>query len=254
MSVEMRVGEGNLPQPAGPMGWHDLIEDLVGVNLRGLRTLAAAFAQPATLFTSARARDWDGQVFSPSVRVYIFLIAVILFFQFIWGDASSPSAEAMREQFEALAAADPRLDDPELVGRVMNLFALVFPIVAVLISFIGSLLVRIWGAGTPILARIRLYFAAILPSTFLQLFGTVGLALTPASFVNLALVVALLLYWIADVATTYRGLAPVHARGGRIWRAILFGLVNLIAIVLASNISGVIAANVEIARALSAPG
>lgn len=253
MSVEMSDRERQTGNGYGPMGWNELVEDLVGVNLRGLRTLAAAFTTPAKLFTAARSRDWQGVFFSPSVRVYIFLIAVVVFFQFIWADASSPSVQGMREQLESLAEVDPRLDDPELVERVMDLFAVVFPIASLLLTLLASLLVRIWGAGTPLLVRIRLYFVAILPSTLFQLFGTVGLSFVPTSFAGLGLVIALLAYWAADMITAYRGLAPVHSRGRRIWRSLLFGLVNTLVIILASIVSGSIAGNWEIERLLAEP-
>ena len=254
MSAELSDREGEKVTPHGPMGWNELIEDLVGVNLRGLRTLSAAFTTPAKLFTAARSRDWQSVFFSPSVRVYIFLIALIVFFQFIWGDDSSPSVQGMREQLESLAELDPRLGDPDLVERVLDRFAVIFPITSLLLTLLASVLVRIWGTGTPLLVRIRLYFAAILPSTLFQLFGTVGLSFVPTSYAGLGLVVALLAYWAADTITTYRGLAPVHGLGGRIWRGFLFGVVNALVILFASIVTGTLAVNWEIEKLLATPG
>ncbi|MEM1149639.1 MAG: hypothetical protein AAGI03_03665 [Pseudomonadota bacterium] len=245
--------ERKTPKPSEPMGWQDLIEDLVGVNLRGLRTLAAAFTQPAKLFASARARDWDGGVYSPSVRVYIFLVAVLVFFQFIWADTSSPSVEILRQRMAELAEIDPRLGEPFFLERVMNLFVLVFPIAALFCTFLGSLVMRVWGAGTPLLARIRLYFAAVLPSTLLQLFGTVGMSFLPITTAAFGVWLVLLVYWTADAITTYRGLSQVHTRRGRVWRSILLGTFNALIIMLASIVTGTIAMNWEIERILAAP-
>ncbi|MEM9740775.1 MAG: hypothetical protein AAF829_13010 [Pseudomonadota bacterium] len=212
------------------MGWDEMVEDVMGVNLRGLRTIWMAIRDPKRLFTAARSSDWQGRQFGPSLRVFLFILAVILFFQFIWADPQSQVAEAFREVVGTLDEIDPEFGDEKTVLEGIEVYVVVYPLILVILSFLFSLLVRIWGNGTPLLARVRLYFAAVIPSAFLGIFSTLILAAVPLDQSTGPTLAALVIGGVVDALTTFRGLAPMYAFVSRLWRALLFGLISMTAL------------------------
>lgn len=233
-------GQPTLDRSAEKLGWSELVEDLVGVNLRGLRTIATAFIHPFRLFSAARKPDWEGRQYGPTLRVFLFVLAVIVFFQFIWADPDSAIVQSFMTSVGDLSDIDPAFASPEILQRTVETYVVSFPILFTTFALLASLLVRIWGRGTPLLARIRLYYAAIIPSTVFSLFTTVWLAFLPLEAAYNSAVGALLATAVIDGATAYRGLASVHAPLGRLWRAMILSTVNFLALTMAGVAAGII--------------
>ena len=51
------------------VGGDDLIEDMFGLNLRGLKTLWVMFASPRKGYEAARSPDWMDRSYTPSIRL-----------------------------------------------------------------------------------------------------------------------------------------------------------------------------------------
>lgn len=205
-------------------GWSELVEDTIGVNLRGIRTLWAMFIKPVDVFEASRTLDWNGQKYSSSLRVWTFLLAVVMFFQFVWATPESPLGEQFSQVFAALPSDDQRLTDPSTIDFAIQKYVFLYPVILLCLTFFASIIFRIWGKGTTTVERIRLFYAAAIPGMAAVLFTTPAVALMPAgkSFF-IFLVSSLLLVFALDCITAYRGLAPKYGIGGRSWRAILFG-------------------------------
>jgi len=97
------------------------------------------------------------------------------------------------------------------------------------------------GRGTPLLARIRLYYAAIIPSTVFGLFTSIWLAFLPLEAAYNSALSALFANAVIDGATSYRGLASVHAPLARLWRATILSTVNFFVITMAGLAASIMA-------------
>ncbi|MEL6568775.1 MAG: hypothetical protein AAFQ22_10185 [Pseudomonadota bacterium] len=219
------------------LGWDEMVEDTVGVNLRGLKTIWTVFWDPKELFSAARDADWQGRRFGPTLRVYLLILAIVLFFQFIWADPNSQVAEAFRESTGGLDDIDPTFADEATVLDAVESYVVIYPVVLIIFSLIASCLVRVWGSGTPLLARVRLYFASVIPGAVLGIFSTLSLAAVPLEQAMVPTVAAVSIGGLADGVTAFRGLSPVHAVGARVWRSIVFALTNTTVLVTTSLVS-----------------
>lgn len=223
------------------LGADALIEDIFGLNIRGLGTIKDMIAAPRIVYEAARAADWAGR-YTPSIRLVFSLVALMSFFRFLWAGEDTPFVEAI---VEGLATAEPNLSSEELRKKAMDLvaaYAAALPIVWVAAHLAVATVLRVWGRGTKAVLRIRLYFLTIVPSMTLTLAFTFLMPFVGQNAVafNLALIVAVVLL---DGATAMRG--GVAGKGHRkIARAASFAAAALIAgvaaNVLATIISGLV--------------
>ncbi|PHR92137.1 MAG: hypothetical protein COA69_09010 [Robiginitomaculum sp.] len=69
---------------ANTIGFDDFLEDLFGLNIRGLKTLWTSFANPKAYFQACSSPNWHDK-FTPSFRLWFTLSALTVFLQFFWG-------------------------------------------------------------------------------------------------------------------------------------------------------------------------
>ncbi|MEZ5998269.1 MAG: hypothetical protein R3B98_06210 [Hyphomonas sp.] len=209
------------------VGWDDMLEDVFGLNIRAGKTVWELFSRPGRVFAAARTPDWANGTYTPSVRVFFSIIAVILLFKFIWAGEDSAVRESFEAMVEPLREVDPRLATPEVIARMMDRHWVVYPFAVAVCQFAAAAAVFVWGKGTPFISRLRLYFAGIIPSTALSLPVSILLAFVPQSLFLAVSFMTLLIVPTVDGLTVWRGLKGVHAGSGRVWRAILFGFVTI---------------------------
>ena len=206
-------------------GWDALLDDLFGLNVRAVTTLAAAVTRPARLFTAARDPDWNGK-YTPSLRLVFTIIAATVVLRFLWADDNSPLIASMVDYLSTVPPQDlPVQNVTEAARMLMSQVLILFPFTYFLCHFLASLLVRIWGKGTPAPVRIRLYFVALLPALTFGLLQTVPYSFVPAELLDAVTFAGFAIAMLLYAATIYFGLKPVYATGGRAWRAGLFALV-----------------------------
>lgn len=211
------------------LGWDELVEDAIGVNLRGLKTIKTAIMDPAALFSAARLADWKGHAFSPTFRVALFLLAVMMFQQFIWASPTSQMGQSMTLAAEGIAETTADYSAEDLFDRITGRFLLLYPIIYMSVAFLSGMILRIWGKGTPLLARIRLYFAAIIPSLTLVTATSIPFAYVPLEYSFMTNAVLFVVIFAIDSSVVWRGLAGVYKGAARVWRSSLFALTNFIA-------------------------
>jgi len=221
-------------------GWGELIEDAIGVNLQGLKTLWTSLAAPAHLFIAARAVDWQGHKYSPTLRVWLFLIAIMMFLQFIWAKPDSFLGQQMELAFTSDQSEDPIMQSPETLDLALQRYVFIYPTVLLLLTIITALLLRIWGKGTTSVTRIRLYFAATLPGALVTLGSTPLLAFISIDKAAEYSILWFTVIFLADFLTTWRGLAPANKMSARSWRAALLAITNQFVYVSASSIAAII--------------
>lgn len=202
-------------------GWDALLDDLFGLNVRALATLWVSFTQPSKLFTAARDPDWLDK-YTPSIRLVFSLIAVIVFLKFIWTNDSSGLFAYTRQTFETMDVTIPGGDVNALTEEYLAILLVTYPFTYFGIHALFALFLKIWGKGTPLPVRIRLYFAAVIPVLLMggvttALFGAMtGTQIELATLVGLGAM--LLIYFLVIMS----GLKPVYpAAGQRAWRGAL---------------------------------
>lgn len=190
-------------------GWDALLDDLFGLNVRALATIWVSFTQPSKLFTAARDADWLGK-YTPSIRLVFSLIAVVVFLKFIWTNDASGLFAYSRQTFEALEVQLPGGDLNALTREYLNILLVTYPFTYFGVHAIFALFLRIWGAGTPLPVRIRLYFVAVIPVMLMglattTLYGMMTLAqIEWFTLIGLALMIAM--YFLVILS----GLKPVY--------------------------------------------
>ena len=222
-------------------GWHELVDDAFGINLKGLKTIWASITAPAGLFSAACTIDWQGQKYSPTLRVWLFLITVLMFLQFIWANPDSIVGQQMKSAFDAYG--DTRLTARETIEIALQRYVFVYPILLMLLSMLAALLPGIWGRPMTAAVRIRTYFATILPGLVVTLLSTPLTLLISGD--NMAVYVqsmsiVMVLVFLADFITAHRGLAPTHKVSARTLSAMLLAIINAIVYLMASTIAATI--------------
>jgi hypothetical protein len=231
MSASSSSQPPSAPAPRPP-GWDALAEDLFGLNIRGLRTMGALIRDPKPVFLAARETGWQDR-FTPSIRLAVSLVALFTFLRFIWG---SDSSGLFAVQLGAMSeVADSR---PELLGGRDPLtatedyftnFLVAFPFVYVATHGLLSLVLNIWGKGTRLAVRTRLYFAVLVPvlvlgvvssGAYAMLSGAAMIALTFASTGVSALIYAAT--YARGMRDQYSGTA-LYARAGAASAAMFAG-------------------------------
>jgi hypothetical protein len=203
-------------------GWDALLDDLFGLNVRAVRTLGVAITHPARLFTAARDADWQGR-YTPSLRLVFTVMAATVVLRFLWAGDDSPLTQSIVTYLKDVPPEDlPVADTAEAARMLLNQFLVLFPFTYFTCHFLMSLLVRVWGKGTPAPVRIRLYFSALIPALVLGMVLTMPYGLIPAESIDMLTLGMSVMAIVVYAATVFFGLTPVYGAGARAWRSILF--------------------------------
>lgn len=200
-------------------GWDALLDDLFGLNVRALATLWVSFTQPSKLFTAARDADWLGK-YTPSIRLVFTLIAAVVFLKFLWTNDTSGLFAYTREMFAELEMDFPGRDLETATRDYLAILLVTYPFTYFGIHAAFSLILNIWGKGTPLPVRIRLYFVALIPMLIAGVTSTVLYAVMTTEQMDLSLLVAPFVFVGLYVLVLMNGLKPVYpSLPGRMWRS-----------------------------------
>jgi len=229
--------------PEPPLPIDALAEDLLGLNLRGLRSIAVLWRRPRVYFDAARQIDW-GDKFTPSIRLWLFFFALLSFFKVWWLGSGEGMIQAYADGFSGAQLPLPAGMTYRDIGReaVLLIFGLL-PLFQITATVILALCFPFWGEPTTAALRQRYLFAVIVPSASLMpIFMTVMMFVPPQSLAVYGLALAGLTFLI-DFQSGYRGGFQTVSHPGRVWRAALLSLcvvsVNIVTTLLA-QIIGVI--------------
>lgn len=233
-------GPATSTKKTGP-GLDALVEDVLGLNIRGLKTIWYLLKSPAEVFTAACDENWEDR-FTPSIRLYFSIIAVLIFFQFIWAGEQSYTHEAFRMQFEQMRSMPNfgNIDVESATDLAVDTYLLVSPIVIGICLILTACCIFIWGKGTNLVTRIRLFFAALIPNTAFSLLLTMAGSFATVQQTMAIASVTFASMLIINGITVYRGLRPVHDNAARIWRSLLFAFITMIAVAFAGMVSQLI--------------
>ncbi|MAP95928.1 MAG: hypothetical protein CMK07_13345 [Ponticaulis sp.] len=231
----------NKPDDHKKPGFDALIEDVFGLNLRGLKTIWALIRNPSDVFDAARHEHWQNR-FTPSIRLYFSLIALTVFFQFIWAGPHSYMRDAFREQFILIQDLPNfgRFDVDRATDLAIDAYLLISPIIVGAFMLLTACCLFIWGKGTGFVTRIRLFFAAMVPFTVVNFFFTIATTHASPDKGILIAAIAFTTMLIVNMVTAYRGLKTVHTGSARFWKSLLYSVVVIFAFILLGTLSQII--------------
>ncbi|MEE2565273.1 hypothetical protein [Hyphobacterium marinum] len=218
----------------------DLAEDVFGLNIRGIRSIATIWIHPRRYFQSARSPDWDNR-YTPSIRLWLSLIALASLLQFLWIGTDTPLVSAYAAGFEdAGVTPSPGMTFQEL-GERAALWIYAFAPAVQFVLFLAVLgFFPFWGERTSYSLRLRNLFAIMMPSATAMTLLLPAMALIPVSLLTAFGYLIGLLTLLLDTVTGFRGAFPAVDGLARLWRAGLLAVAILTLNVIA-NISAQIA-------------
>lgn len=220
-----------------PLSMESVVEDLFGLNLRGLRSIAKLWTRPRDYFTAAKAADWNDR-FTPSIRLWLFFFAVFSAFKFLWLGSGEGMIEAFANGFaEARIQLPLGQTYPDIGKEAVLFFFGLLPFLQIIGTIIIAFIYPFWGERTTIALRQRYFFGVIVPSASLgPIFMTVMMFMPSNSLTAYGFALALIVF-IIDFQTGYRGAFSNVSGISRAWRAGLLSLTivgfNMIVTVLA---------------------
>lgn len=200
-------------------GWDALLDDLFGLNVRALATLWVSFTQPSKLFTAARDQGWLDK-YTPSIRLVFTLIAAVVFLKFLWTNDTSALFATSRQMFADMAIEFPGRDLDTATRDYLAILLVTYPFTYFGIHAAVSVFVKIWGKGTPMPVRIRLYFVTLIPVLLTGVVSTLLYAVMTVEQLNASVLIAPLVLLSIYPLVLMSGLKPVYpSRRARLWRS-----------------------------------
>lgn len=229
-------------------GWDALVEDVFELNIRGVHTLAGMVRNPRPVYAAARSHDWKGHYYTPSVRLFISLLAILLLLRVFWiGEDGHIVGQIKR----GLARAPDAYGTPAIQEVYIDSFLISLPITMFLCALISSLLVRVWGKDVHISTQVRLYFLVILPGFSFSILSAVGLEGVPAALYLPLSIGSYMMVFLIDSLTAWRGGVVSQSPRGRVGKSLVLAAANgtsgLTAIILSSLYSNFMI-RIEVAR------
>lgn len=142
----------------------NFLEDISGLNIKGLRSIGTTFTNPLDYFTAAKDADWFER-YTPSTRLWFSLTAVIFFFKFLWADDDASTIQTIATQMPDNGVQLP-------VGATFQTAASGYafwwfayqPFAALVALFVLGAIWPFWGRKTPVALQARYIYAVVIPS------------------------------------------------------------------------------------------
>ena len=233
---------------ASVLGVDSLMEDIFGLNIRALKSIAVLCWRPARYFDAARDRDWFGR-YTPSFRIWLGIFAIVVALRFFYTSEDSPLFDFVLNDMVRDFVDDPAMtidaaNADALTKRFINWGLAALPISLAASHALIAVGFRWFGQTTSYLLRLRFVFAVAIPSTLYSaaiLIGEIILGdrawavLEPAA--DLSLLIDFLVIYFGPVAL----LAPSARRSIRFCRAFVLTLLLQVGVVLGVSASLIVA-------------
>lgn len=191
-----------------------LIEDVFGLNLRGLKTLGQLFAAPKVVFESARVADWHNR-YTPTIRLTFSIITVFMLLSFFWAAEDGVFYQSILAQLEDAAASNPDMPPPEQVlESYFAAYSVAYPFVYMFIHTLIASVVWLWGRGTGWVARVRLYFGLLAVGMIIALLSMIFMPLIEREMLSIYMLIVMGIGFLAYVATYMRAMRGNYPRTG----------------------------------------
>lgn len=222
------------------LGFDNLLEDIFGLNFRGLKSLWVSFLNPKAYYQAAWQPNWGGR-FTPSFRLWFSLTLLSFFFQFFWASNGSALISLYEDMIVKSGLVLPSgVSSRDAAIAYSRIYFSFIPFSNALGYFIIALLFPFWGQKTPIIVRIRYIFITATPITFFTFLAYITLAYIPADGVILWSIINILLTVFFYFITGLRGAFYHLSMGQRWWRALVLSFFILVTIFIMAGVAQMI--------------
>jgi hypothetical protein len=228
-----------LSAAALPPTFDSLIEDVFGLNVRGLKTLGQLFAGPKKVFESARVADWRSR-YTPTIRLTFSVITVYMLLSFFWAAEDGAMYQTILVQLQEAATRNPEMPDPDqILEAYFAAFSFSYPFIYMIIHTLIGSLVWMWGRGTTWVTRIRLYFALLAVGMFVALLSVMAIPFISPEMFGLYSLFGMVVSLVVYAGTYMRGMAGTYSTLGLALRAIGVSLIITVGDICVAIASGV---------------
>ena len=225
-------------------GLDSLIEDLFGLNVRGLKTVGQLFIAPGKVFETARVSDWRRK-YTPTIRLTFSIITVYMLLSFFWAAEDGVMYQSLYSVLsDAAAASDATVTPAEIredVEIAFAAFSFLYPFVYMLMHGLVGSLVFVWGKGTGWVTRLRLYFGLLTVGMTIALITTFMMPLLSLDqlvyFTMFGMVISVIAYGLTYV----RGMWGKGSTIGILFRAGCIAVLISFVDIIASGVTGLLA-------------
>lgn len=217
------------------------IEDVFGLNVRGLKTLSQLFVGPREVFESARVTDWHSR-YTPTLRLTFSIITVFMLLSFFWAAEDGAMYQTILAQLEEAAARKPDMPEPTLVlDAYFAAYSFAYPFVYMILHSVIASLIWFWGPGTRWVARIRLYFGLLAVGMFFALVTIIFIPFVSTEMFSLYSLIGMTIGFLAYIVTYMRGVAGTYSALGLTLRGLAISVIITAGDILVALSSGLIA-------------
>lgn len=211
------------------VGLFDLLDDGVGFGAKTLKTLKITVTKPREYFLAAQTPDWSG--FSPSIRVYVVLLAVSSYLRYLYLGDGQLMTELYVGQFEMvieqLSDEDPRwlqADPREMANQTLAELFFWTPFISFVLYTLFGMVWMAYAEKLSLAVRVRYIYALLIPATMFMLVSTVAMVTLPSQWAAYLSFSGLFGSAIVVSITAYFGAYPeTESSGGKLMRAITLG-------------------------------
>ena len=202
-----------------------IAEDLFGLNIRGVQSIAATWRKPRDYFAAARTPDWNDK-YTPSIRLWLSFFALFSALKFWWFGSNAGMIGAFASGFEDAGVRLPDGISFQDVGAEAVLWAFGWvPVLQIVSMVLLALIYRAWGERTTLALRQRYLFALMIPSASLMPVFLTIMLFVPQNMMTVYGILLAATTFLIDFQAGYRGgFSKVSARG-RAWRACILALI-----------------------------
>ena len=201
-----------------------LLSDLFGLNIRGAKTLGGLFANPVSVFESARINDWQLK-YTPTMRLAFSILTVFSLLSFFWASENGALYQSLLQQVQNADGADfDSVAAKELVDAIFAGYSFAYPFAYMIFHSLIGTMVIIWGRGTSWVARIRLHFAVVSVGLSLSVASTFLMPFIRPEQVGIYTLIGVVVGLIAYVLTYIRGMSPTYSGFGLWGRGVLLSV------------------------------
>lgn len=223
------------------VGLGDLFEDGFGFGSKTAKTIKSVILTPRRYFEAAQTPDWSG--FTPSIRVYVVLLALSSYLRYLYLGDGQVMTELYVGQFqlvlEQLSASDPRwlqADPRQLANDTLENLFFYSPFVSFVLYTLFGMVWMAYAEKLPLVVRIRYIYALLIPATVFMLIATIAMVVIPSAFAGIVSLVSLFGSSVVVAITAYFGAYPEkESKGGKLMRSITLGFA-LIAVMMTATI------------------
>lgn len=224
---ELHAGQ-NAEIKIDKVGFDSFLDDLFGMNIKGLKTIWALLVRPADYFKAAKTPEWMNR-YTPSFRVWFGITALTAAMKFLWAGEGSAMLELYTQQMQMIAdevavQAEPNgkyfdmsaFDAKASANYLLKYTFLISPFALIFLMGLLAWVYRAWGEKLSYIVRLRYCFAIIITgSAFGFVTAFLGKVFTGPVFATLTWAMLAIMFGLYFF-TAYKGAYAHFPRGKRI--------------------------------------